>query len=231
VPRVLVVDDEPDLLELLSYNLRKEGLQVSTALDGEQALRMLQSQGFDLLVLDLMLPGLNGLELLRLLRQRAGTQHLPVVLLTAKGEEVDKVLGLELGADDYVTKPFSIRELLARIRAVLRRARAASQPQGIRIGQLLIDTQACKVLKGGRALELSAKEFKLLSYMARHPGRVFSREQLLDAVWTGEAVEPRTVDVHIRRLRAQVEDDPSSPRYIITRRGLGYCLQSPEEET
>ncbi|MDP2166949.1 MAG: response regulator [Thermodesulfovibrionales bacterium] len=225
--RILVVDDEPDIVELVSYNLRKEGYDVSSASDGEEAFGMIKKGGYDLLILDLMLPGIPGIELCRMIRSNPETAGLPIIMLTAKTEEIDRVLGLETGADDYLTKPFSPRELAARIRAVLRRAvgAAARQPEEAvaRIGDLLINKETYRVTKKGAPVDLSATEFSLLLFLVERKGKVFSRDQLLDSVWRGEAfVEPRTVDVHIRRLRAQIEDNPSVPVYIKTRRGIGY---------
>jgi phosphate regulon transcriptional regulator PhoB len=221
---VLVVDDEPDIVELVSYNLTKEGFEVSTASDGEEALSRIRKDGFDFLILDLMLPGIQGTELCRILRNDPKTKNLPIIMLTAKGEEVDRVLGLEIGADDYITKPFSPRELVARIRAVLRRiSERTAEDKVIRMGNLLINKETYSVTKDAKPLALSSTEFKLFLYLVERRGKVFSRGQLLDAVWKDEAfVEPRTVDVHIRRLRTQVEDDPSNPEYIKTRRGIGY---------
>jgi phosphate regulon transcriptional regulator PhoB len=225
--KILVVDDEADLAELVSYNLKKEGFDVSVAQDGEEALGKIRSDRFDLVVLDLMLPGMQGVELCRIIRKDPRTEGLPVIMLTAKGEEVDRVLGLEMGADDYVSKPFSPRELLARVRAVLRRtAKRPPEEKEIRIGDLVINRETYGVFRRGERLNLSSTEFRLLLYLAERKGRIFSRDQLLDAIWKNEAyVEPRTVDVHIRRLRAQIEDDPSEPVYIKTRRGIGYYVE------
>jgi phosphate regulon transcriptional regulator PhoB len=231
--RVLVVEDEADIAEIVAYNLKKEGFDVDAAPDGEAALRKIRAGRFDLVVLDLMLPGMGGTELCRILRGGPKTAALPIIMLTAKSEEVDRVLGLELGADDYITKPFSVRELLARVKAVLRRtgekaarAEAEKGEKVIKLGGLVIDKDAYRASKKGVPLKLSSTEFRLLLYLAERRGRVFSRDQLLDAVWKGEAyVEPRTVDVHIRRLRAQVEDDPSEPAYIKTMRGVGYYME------
>jgi len=227
-PKILVVDDETDLLDLISYNLNKEGYEVSTASDGGEALSEIRKRRFDLVVLDLMLPGVQGMELCRIIRGDPKTETIPIIMLTAKGEEVDRVLGLEMGADDYITKPFSPRELIARIRAVLRRT--GEKPRGgkvLRIGNLVIDTENYTVTKKDVRLDLSATEFRLLLYLVERRGKVFSREQLLDAAWKDEAfIEPRTVDVHIRRLRAQIEDDPSNPSYIKTKRGIGYYVDA-----
>ncbi|MEW6001928.1 MAG: response regulator transcription factor [Nitrospirota bacterium] len=221
---ILVVDDEADLVELVSYNLRKEGFNVDSAPDGEAALSKIKKDKYDLVILDLMLPGIQGIELCRILRNDPKTEVLPIIMLTAKGEEVDRILGLEIGADDYVTKPFSTRELVARIKAVLRRSMERPVAEKIlTVEGLKIDKERYTVSIKGRPVKLSATEFKLLLYLAERKGKVFSREQLLDAIWRDEAfVEPRTVDVHIRRLRAQIEEDPSNPKYIKTLRGIGY---------
>ena len=226
--RVLVVDDEPDIIRLVTYNLKKEGFSVVTAADGEEALSLIRKGGIALVILDLMLPGMSGLEVCRFVRQGARTCRLPVIMLTAKGEEQDRVRGLENGADDYLAKPFSPRELLARVRAVLRRSGDKPQQEEIvRLGDLTIRKDTFDVRKKGKPVVLSATEFRLLLYLAERKGRVFSREQLLDAVWKDESfVEPRTVDVHIRRLRMEIEDDPSDPVYVKTRRGVGYYVES-----
>ncbi len=225
--KILVVDDEPDLVELVSYNLKKEGFKVSSVLNAEDALEKVRKRDFDLIVLDLMLPGIQGVELCRMLRSNPNTEAIPIVMLTARGEVADRIRGLETGADDYLTKPFSPRELIARVNAVLRRAsRRPAKEKVIRVGDLRIDRETYTVSKGDTRLHLSATEFRLLLYLAERKGRVFSRDQLLDAVWRDETfVEPRTVDVHIRRLRAQIEDDPSNPFYIKTRRGVGYYVE------
>lgn len=222
--RILVIDDESDIIELLSYNLEKEGFKVSSALDGEEALKKIREGVFDLIILDLMLPGLQGVELCRILRNDPKTKDLSVIMLTAKGEEVDRILGLEIGADDYITKPFSPRELIARIKAVLRRAsKVSSKENTIAFGDLVISTETYTVSRKNIPLNLSATEFKLLLYLVERKGKVYSREHLLNAVWKDEAfVEPRTVDVHISRIRTQIEDNPSNPVYIKTRRGIGY---------
>ncbi len=228
--RILVVDDEADLVELVSYNLRKEGFFIDAAADGEAALAKVRTGGYDLLILDLMLPGMQGLDLCRILKNDAATASLPIIMLTAKGEVLDKVLGLELGADDYMTKPFSPKELIARVKAVLRRAEG--KPSGdavLKIGELEIDRERYIVSLRGKRLSLSATEFKLLLFLAERKGKVFSRGQLLDAVWSNEAfVEPRTVDVHIKRLRSRLEEDPGNPRYIKTLRGIGYSFSGDE---
>lgn len=225
---ILVVDDEADLVELVSYNLKKEGFQVDSASDGETALTKTRKGKYDLLVLDLMLPGIQGMELCRILRNDPKTSVLPIIMLTAKGEEVDRILGLEMGADDYMPKPFSPRELVARVKAVLRRSKGKPAPEkNLTIGDLEIDRERYVVLVRTRPVKLSATEFKLLLFLAERRGKVFSRDQLLDAIWRDEAfVEPRTVDVHIRRLRSSIEEDPAQPRYIKTMRGIGYFFDA-----
>ncbi len=226
-PRVLVIEDDPHLLELLSYNLVAAGFAVTTAPDGEEGwLRILEDPP-DLAIVDWMLPELSGLELCRRLRRRKDTRNLPIIMLTARGEEADRVRGLETGADDYVTKPFSPRELIARIHAVLRRVRPALHGEILTAGDITLDPVAHKVRRGAREVHLSPTEFRLLRHLMEHPGRVFSREQLLDAVWGLDSdIEIRTVDVHIRRLRkalnAAGEVDP-----IRTVRAAGYALEAP----
>ena len=224
---VLIVDDEPDLVELVSYNLKKEGFQVTTAPDGGIALEKARKKNFDLIILDLMLPGIQGIELCRILRNDPKTERVPIIMLTAKGDEADRIRGLETGADDYMAKPFSPRELVARVKAVLRRSgEQATAGKAITLGDLIINTETFTVTKRSKPMELSATEFRLLLFLVQRRGRVFSRDQLLDAVWKGETyVEPRTVDVHIRRLRTQIEDDPSAPVYVRTRRGIGYYVE------
>jgi phosphate regulon transcriptional regulator PhoB len=226
--KILVVDDEPDIVELVSYNLKKEGFDVVAAFDGEEALGKIKGQIFDFIILDLMLPGIQGMELCRMLRNDPQTKNIPIIMLTAKGEEIDRILGLETGADDYMAKPFSPRELVARVHAVLRRAAGKpAEEKTLKLGNLLINKETYTVSKNDIPLSLSMTEFRLLLYLAERRGKVFSRDQLLDAVWKDEAfVEPRTVDVHIRRMRAQIEDDPANPRYIKTRRGIGYFVDS-----
>jgi phosphate regulon transcriptional regulator PhoB len=226
--KILAVDDERDILELVSYNLRKEGFEVVTSTNGEEALKLIRKERYDLVILDLMLPGMQGMEFCKTLKYSDETAGIPVIMLTAKGEETDKVLGLEIGADDYITKPFSTREFVARVKAVLRRTgEKPSTGKIISIGDLEINTGTYVVTKKKKAIKLSATEFKLLLYLVERKGRVFSRDMLLDAVWKDEAfVEPRTVDVHIRRLRSQIEDEPSNPKYVKTRRGIGYYVDS-----
>ena len=225
-PRILMVDDEKDIVDLVAYNLEKEGYETLKALDGEKALQLVRTKTPDLVVLDLMLPGIQGLEVCKRIRKDPETASIPIIMLTAKGAEIDKIVGLEVGADDYITKPFSVKELLARIKAVLRRSearRAAGQAEVFEFKGLHIDFKSYEVTVDGKRVDLSPTEFRLLKFLSRSPGRVYSREQILDRVWGDEAfVEPRTVDVHIRRLRARIEHDESSPDYIVTVRGAGY---------
>ena len=222
--KVLIVDDEKDIVDLVAYNLEKEGFRALKAYDGEKALELARTRRPHLILLDLMLPGIQGLEVCKALRNRPETADLPIIMLTAKGDEVDRVLGLEIGADDYVTKPFSIKELMARIRALLRRSEPVrGKTEVFEYGGLRIDFESHKVAVDGKIVNLSPTEFRLLKFLSQNPGRVYSREQLLDRVWGDEAfVEPRTVDVHIRRLRAQIEKNTEKPRYIFTVRGAGY---------
>ncbi|THD67183.1 phosphate regulon transcriptional regulator PhoB [Phenylobacterium sp.] len=223
-PHVLVVEDEDSLATLLQYNLQKEGYEVALAGDGEEALLLVDERLPDLVVLDWMLPKVSGIEVCRRLRQRNETRNVPIIMLTARGEETDRVRGLDTGADDYVVKPFSMTELTARIRAVLRRIRPGLAEDRVRRGDLLIDRVAHRVKRAGQEIHLGPTEFRLLDYLMQHPGRVFSREQLLDAVWGSDVyVEARTVDVHIGRLRKALgvseTDDP-----IRTVRSAGYSL-------
>ena len=224
--KILVVDDEKDIVELISYNLEQEGFAVIKAYDGQMAWERVKTAKPDLVVLDLMIPGIHGLEVCKLIRRDATTQNLPIIMLTAKSDQVDKILGLELGADDYVTKPFNVRELIARIRAVLRRYEGRQQKElseTFAFQGLSVNFGSCTVAVDGKKVDLSSREFKLLKFFTEHPGRVYSRDQLLDYVWGDEAfVEPRTVDVHISRLRASIEKDKEKPKYILTVRGLGY---------
>jgi len=224
MPHVLVVEDEDSLATLLQYNLQKEGYEVTLAGDGEEALLMVDERLPDLIVLDWMLPKVSGIEVCRRLRQRNETRNVPVVMLTARGEESDRVRGLDTGADDYVVKPFSMTELGARIRAVLRRIRPGLAEDRVRRGDILIDRVAHRVRRGGSEVHLGPTEFRLLDYLMQHPGRVFSREQLLDAVWGSDVyVEARTVDVHIGRLRKALgATDDNDP--IRTVRSAGYSL-------
>jgi len=225
VATILVVDDEEPIQELLRFNLEKEGYVVCIATDGEEALTHVASDQPDLIVLDLMLPGMDGLEVCRRLRSKPKFQQIPIIMLTAKGEEIDTVLGLELGADDYMTKPFSPRELLARIKARLRRPNSQEETESKIIvrGELRVDVTGFRVHVRGEETELTPKEFELLRVLVAHPGRVYSREELLERIWGYEYDgDTRTVDVHVRHLRLKVEKDPSNPDYIETLRGIGY---------
>jgi len=231
--RILVVDDEKDIVELLAFNLEREGLAVQQAFDGEKALQLMRDKKPDLLILDLMLPGLSGLDVCRIVRQQEKTEDLPIIMLTAKGEPVDKILGLEMGADDYITKPFNIRELIARVRAVLRRSeqRTDSGPgETFSFRGLHFDYRTYQVTVDGKKIDLGPTEIKLLKFLTSQPGRVFSRDQLLNSVWGDEAfVEPRTVDVHVSRLRAEIEKNKDKPQYILTVRGIGYKFADSSE--
>lgn len=232
--KILVVDDEQPIADILKFNLEKEGYEVVCAFDGGEAVELALKEKPDLMLLDLMLPVKDGMDVCREVRQHL---HMPIIMLTAKDTELDKVLGLELGADDYVTKPFSTRELLARVKAHLRRqhkvttsdaAVAEEEKQGVRLYELLIDTDMYIVYKNSEPLDLTHREFELLYYLVKNSGKVMTREHLLQAVWGYEYFgDVRTVDVTIRRLREKIEDDPSKPEYIITRRGLGYMMRNP----
>jgi two-component system response regulator RegX3 len=225
VTRVLVVEDEESFSDALSYMLRKEGFEVAVAATGPDALEAFDRNGADLVLLDLMLPGLPGTEVCRELRSRS---NVPVIMLTAKDSEVDKVVGLELGADDYVTKPFSSRELVARIRAVLRRQGDVEEiaPPTLEAGPVRMDVERHIVSVGGGTVQLPLKEFELLEVLLRNAGRVLTRMQLIDRVWGADYVgDTKTLDVHVKRLRAKIEPSPSAPRYIVTVRGLGYKFE------
>jgi DNA-binding response OmpR family regulator len=236
--KILVVEDEAVLLETLRYNLTRQGYDVYTAADGRLALQVARRERPALILLDVMLPGLDGLEVCRILRQE---MSVPILMLTARAEEVDRVVGLEVGADDYIAKPFSMRELLARVKAALRRVRltreeagAAGQyaaavlpaPAALSFGDLTIDTGRGEVLREGRALRLKPKEYELLLFLARHRGMVLSRDLILQRVWGWDFVGgSRTVDVHVRWLREKIEDDPAQPTRIVTVRGMGYRFE------
>jgi two-component system phosphate regulon response regulator PhoB len=223
-PYILVVEDEDSLATLLQYNLDKEGFQVSLCADGEEALILVDEKQPDLVILDWMLPTVSGIEVCRRLRQRTDTRNLPIIMLTARGEESDRIRGLDTGADDYVVKPFSMSELCARVRAVLRRIRPGLSEDRVRHGDLMIDRVAHRVKRGGQEVHLGPTEFRLLDYFMQHPGRVFSREQLLDAVWGSDVyVETRTVDVHIGRLRRALNTEANNDP-IRTVRSAGYAL-------
>lgn len=223
-PLVLIVEDETALTTLLQYNLEKEGYRVLETADGEEAMMLVDEQQPDLVLLDWMLPQVSGIELCRRLRGRAETRNMPIIMLTARGEEADRVRGLDTGADDYITKPFSMTELLARIRAVLRRIRPALTEDVVTFGDIAVDRSAHRVRRGEREVHLGPTEFRLLDHLIQHPGRVFSREQLLDAVWGSDVyVEARTVDVHIGRLRKAL-NQPGEQDPIRTVRSAGYAL-------
>jgi two-component system phosphate regulon response regulator PhoB len=225
-PHVLVVEDEDALSELLQYNLKKEGFRVSLAADGEEAMMLVEERQPDVVVLDWMLPKISGIEVCRRLRSRHETRNLPIIMLTARGEEADRIRGLDTGADDYIVKPFLMKELFARVRAVLRRIRPGLAEDTVTVGDITLDRVAHRVVRADTEIHLGPTEFRLLDYLMQHPGRVFSREQLLDAVWGSDVyVEARTVDVHIGRLRKALsiggELDP-----IRTVRSAGYALNA-----
>lgn len=232
---ILVVDDEKPIADILQFNLIKEGYKVVCAYDGEEALEKVEEVQPDLMLLDIMLPKRDGMEVCREVRKK---YDIPIIMLTAKDSEIDKVLGLELGADDYVTKPFSTRELIARVKANMRRHQTVAQPEeeveennDIVVGSLTIQPDAYLVLKRDETIELTHREFELLHYLARHIGQVMTREHLLQTVWGYDYFgDVRTVDVTIRRLREKIEDNPSHPAWIVTRRGVGYYLRNPEQE-
>lgn len=234
--RILIVEDEKNIVDILSFNLSKEGYETLEAYDGQAGLQLALEQDPDLILLDLMLPKMDGFDVCRNLRQ-AG-RSTPVIMLTAREEETDKVLGLELGADDYITKPFSMRELLARVKANIRRNEmaAAAAPAGavkpagqrLDLGRITIDPDLMVVYKDGRPLELTQREYELIRFLASQPGKVFSREALMEHVWNYEGYvgDVRAVDVAVRRLREKVEDDPAAPQFVVTRRGLGYYFNA-----
>lgn len=232
--KILVVDDEKPIADILEFNLKKEGYEVVCVYDGIEAIQMVEEFQPDLILLDIMLPGKDGMEVCREVRKK---YEMPIIMLTAKDSEIDKVLGLELGADDYVTKPFSTRELLARVKANLRRQQVISTQESlneqseIHIGSLVIYPDAYVVSKRGETIELTHREFELLHYLAKHIGQVMTREHLLQTVWGYDYFgDVRTVDVTVRRLREKIEDNPSHPTWIVTRRGVGYYLRNPEQE-
>jgi DNA-binding response OmpR family regulator len=230
MPRILIVDDEPEMLRGLEDNLQFEGYQTVTAGDGKKGLALALSEAPDLILLDVMMPGMSGWDLCRELRQRG--LDVPVIMLTARGEEVDRVLGLELGADDYVTKPFSLRELMARIRAVLRRPGPRQKFEEFAFGTVRVHLRARQAFKGGHEVRLTRKEFDLLRYLVEHPGEVITRDRLLDEVWGYERFPTtRTVDTHILRLRQKFEDDPERPTHILTAHGQGYRFVAERSTT
>ncbi len=228
--KILVIEDDRDIVELVRYNLEKEEFLVTAASDGATGLAQIKKSPPDLLVLDLMLPKLPGLEICKEIRRDAALNRLPILMLTARGEEADRIVGLELGADDYVTKPFSPRELVARIKALLRRVEPAGAPEKvIEFDALRIDPASYRVTRGGKPLPLSTLEFRLLYYLASRPNKVFTRDQLLDAVWGADRfVTPRSVDVYVRRLREKIEPDSQRPAYVKTVRGAGYMFETSE---
>lgn len=227
--RVLIVEDEKNIVDILRFNLHKEGYDTLEAFDGITGLRLALEESPDLILLDLMLPGMNGFEVCRLLRDKG--RNTPVLIITAREEEKDKILGLDLGADDYITKPFSIRELMARVKANIRRVAMERRPdqeaEVLDLGRLIIRREEALVTKDGERLDLTQREFELLTYLASHAGRAFSRQELMERVWNyaGYVGDVRAVDVAVRRLREKLEDDPAQPKYIITRRGAGYYFQ------
>ncbi|MCU9602238.1 response regulator YycF [Pallidibacillus thermolactis] len=232
--KILVVDDEKPIADILEFNLKNDGYEVICAYDGAEALKLVEEHTPDLILLDIMLPEKDGMEVCKEVRKK---YDMPIIMLTAKDSEIDKVLGLELGADDYVTKPFSTREILARVKANLRRhqqiatANQENESNEIAIGSLVIHPDAYIVSKRGETIELTHREFELLYYLAKHPGQVMTREHLLQTVWGYDYFgDVRTVDVTVRRLREKIEDNPSHPGWLVTRRGVGYYLQNPEQE-
>ena len=233
--KILVVDDEKPIADILQFNLKKEGFDVYCAYDGNEAIKLVEEIQPDLILLDIMLPQQDGMEVCREVRKK---YDMPIIMLTAKDSEIDKVLGLELGADDYVTKPFSTRELIARVKANLRRQKHAATQQDeqeetneITVGNLVIHPDSYMVSKRGETIELTHREFELLFYLAKHIGQVMTREHLLQTVWGYDYYgDVRTVDVTVRRLREKIEDNPSHPAWIVTRRGVGYYLRHPEQE-
>ena len=226
MPKILVVDDEKVLVKGIKFNLENEGYQVEVGYDGEQAVELARNGGFDLIILDLMMPKIDGLQACMRIREFS---NVPVIMLTARSEDTDKIIGFECGADDYITKPFNILELKARIRAMLRRAGTAHQKDKtsrLQVGHIALDTNERSASKDGQAVDLTAKEFDLMELLMRNPGRVYSRENLLNVVWGYEYIgDYRTVDVHVRRLREKLELDPANPEYILTKWGVGYYLK------
>ena len=226
--KILVVDDEKVLVKGIKFNLESEGYQVEVGYDGEEAVELARGGGFDLIILDLMMPKIDGLQACMRIREFS---NVPIIMLTARSEDTDKIIGFECGADDYITKPFNILELKARVRALLRRAGMAAQQMGggrkLVIGHITLDPDARAAWKDGKSVDLTAKEFDLMELLMRNPGRVYSRENLLNVVWGYEyAGDYRTVDVHVRRLREKLELDPANPAYILTKWGVGYYLKN-----
>lgn len=225
--KILIIEDEKEIADLIAYTLKKEKFNVQVAYDGEEALKKLRENGYDLIVLDLMLPHIQGIEICKIIRNNPKMHDTGIIIVTAKGDEFDKVVGLEMGADDYLTKPFSPRELVARIKAILRRTKTTREEQIIKIRDMIIDKEKYIVTVRNRQIKLSATEFKLLLYLAERPNKIFNRDHLLDAVWGQDIyVDSRTVDVHIRRLRIKIENDPDNPEFIKTMRGVGYYIEA-----
>ena len=232
--KILIVEDEQNIVDILSFNLEREGYDTIEAYDGPTGLKLALEENPDLILLDLMLPGMDGFDVCRQIRQAGHAT--PILMLTAREEEADKVLGLELGADDYITKPFSMRELLARVKANIRRVgMVPAAPQGeepaaaaMKLGRITVDTERATVYKDGKPLDLTQREYDLIRYLASQPGKVFSREALMEHVWNYEGYvgDVRAVDVAVRRLREKLEDDPAAPRFICTKRGMGYYFDS-----
>lgn len=234
--KILVVDDEKPITDIEKFSLEKEGYEVEVAYDGEDALKKVEENTPDLIILDIMLPKIDGLEVAKEVRK---THNMPIIMVTAKDSELDKVLGLEIGADDYVTKPFSNRELVARVKANLRRQSVASENSSkeddekreITFGDLTVHPDSYSVTKNGKTVDLAHREFELIHYLAQHAGQVMTREHLLQTVWGYDFFgDVRTVDVTVRRLREKIEDDPSQPKWLVTRRGVGYYVRSAEEK-
>lgn len=234
--KILVVDDEKPITDIEKFSLEKEGYEVEVAYDGEDALKEVEENTPDLIILDIMLPKIDGLEVAKEVRK---THNMPIIMVTAKDSELDKVLGLEIGADDYVTKPFSNRELVARVKANLRRQSVASENSSkeddekreITFGDLTVHPDSYSVTKNGKTVDLTHREFELIHYLAQHAGQVMTREHLLQTVWGYDFFgDVRTVDVTVRRLREKIEDDPSQPKWLVTRRGVGYYVRSAEEK-
>lgn len=225
---VFIVDDEPNILELVKFNLEREGYRVTTAENGREALDRINASPPDLVILDIMLPGMDGLEVCRNMQNEERTRGIPIIMLTARAEEMDKVLGLELGADDYLTKPFSPRELVARVKARLRRlaGEETKRENVIQIGEITIDSDKFCVYAGGAKQDFTPKEFELLKVLAQNPGRVITREHLLEKIWGYDYIgDTRTVDVHIRHIRQKLEENAGLPKYIETIRGIGYKIR------
>lgn len=228
--KILVVDDEEHIVELIKFNLEKNGYGVITADNGRDAFIIAKEQQPDLILLDLMLPGMDGLDVCKEIRRDSGISTMPIIMITAKGEELDKILGLELGADDYITKPFSVRELIARVKAILRRTTVKYEDNGFKFGEITIDFEKHEVRRDGEKVDLTLKEFELLEILIKNKGRVMTRDFLLDKIWGYEYVgETRTVDVHVRHLRQKIEKDDKNPVYIQTIRGIGYKFNYGED--